>query len=77
MAGGVILIFSFPDNIFFVEKLHFNLYTISLPAIKGMVCFKRKLTLSKTIEYLLMQLITLKGGEFSMLHLCEVVSSTF
>ena len=62
--GGVILTLSFPDNIIFPEKLLLKLYPISLPTLKGMVYFKSKLTLSKTIEYLLMLLVTHKEGDF-------------
>ena len=62
--GGVILTLSFPDNLIFLEKLLLKLYPISLPTIKEMVYFKSKLTLSKTIEYLLMSLVTYKEGDF-------------
>ena len=77
MTDGVILTLSFPDSIIFLEKLLFNLYAISLPTIKWMVYFKWKLTLSKTIEYLLMSFATHKEGEISLLHLSGVVSNTF
>ena len=48
--------FSGPSN--FSGKLLLKSYPISLPTIKRMVYFKSKLTLSKTIEYLLMSLVT-------------------
>ena len=62
--GRVILTLSFPDNIIFREKMLLKYYPISLPTITGMVHFKSKLTLSKTIEYLLMSLVTHKEGDF-------------
>ena len=67
----------FRDNIVFPEKLLLKLCSISLPTIRGMVYFKSKLTLSKTIEYLLMSLVTHKEGDFFLLHLFVVVSSLF
>ena len=74
---GVILTLSFPDNVIFLEKLLFKLYPISLPTIKGMFCFKLKLTLSKTIEYLSVSLVTHKEGDFSLLRLLGLVSGKF
>ena len=74
---GVILTLSFPENIISLEKLRFKLYPISLPTIKGMVYFKLKLTLSKTIEYLSLSLVTHKEEEFSLFHLFGVVSGMF
>ena len=50
--GGVILIF--------LEKLLFKLYSIPLPTIKGVLYFKWKSTLSKTIECLSMSLVVHK-----------------
>ena len=62
--GEVILTLSFPDSIIFLEKLLLKLYPISLPTIKGMVYFKSRLTLSKTIKYLLMSSVTHNEGAF-------------
>ena len=58
------LTLTFPDNIIFPEKLLLKLYSISLPTIKEMVYFKSKLTLSKTIGYLLTPLVTHKEEDF-------------
>ena len=62
--GGFMLTLTFPDNIIFPEKLLLKLYSISLPTIKEMVYFKSKLTLSKTIGYLLTPLVTHKEEDF-------------
>ena len=67
----VILTLNFPDNIVFSEKLLLKLYPISLPTITETVYFKSKLTVSKTIEYLLMSLVTHKEGDFFVKLVCS------
>ena len=75
--GRVNLTLSFRDNIIFLEKLLLKLYPVSLPTIKRMFYFKTKLSLFKTIEYLLMPLVNNKEGDFCLLQLFVVVSSIF
>ena len=75
--GRINLTLSFSDNIIFLEKLLLKLYPVSLPTIKRMFYFKTNLSVFKTIEYLLMPLVSNKEGDFCLLHLFVVVSSIF
>ena len=73
---GVILTLSYPENIIFLKKIHFQLCPISLHTIKGVTYFKWKLTLSKT-KHLSMSLLAYKEEGFSLFPLIEVASDTF